>query len=56
MLILPIKKKWFDMIASGEKKEEYRNTSSYYMTRFAKVFGECAYGIVYPKCFETRFR
>ena len=53
MLILPIKKKWFDMIASGEKKEEYRNTSSYYMTRFAKVFGECAYGIVYPKCFET---
>ena len=24
MLILPIKKKWFDMILSGEKKEEYR--------------------------------
>ena len=24
MLVLPIKKKWFDMIASGEKKEEYR--------------------------------
>ena len=25
MLILPIKKKWFDMIASGEKTEEYTN-------------------------------
>ena len=24
MLTLPIKKKWFDMIKSGEKKEEYR--------------------------------
>lgn len=24
MLILPIKKKFFDMIKSGEKKEEYR--------------------------------
>ena len=23
MLVLPIKKKWFDMIVSGEKKEEY---------------------------------
>ena len=23
MLVLPIKKKWFDMILSGEKKEEY---------------------------------
>lgn len=25
MLTLPIKKKWFDMIKSGEKKEEYLN-------------------------------
>lgn len=24
MLTLPIKRMWFDMIASGEKKEEYR--------------------------------
>lgn len=24
MLTLPIKKKWFDMIVSGEKAEEYR--------------------------------
>ena len=24
MLTLPIKKQWYDMILSGEKKEEYR--------------------------------
>ena len=33
MLILPIKKKWFDMIRSGEKKEEYREIKSYYTSR-----------------------
>ena len=34
MLILPIKKKWFDMILSGEKKEEYREIKPYYDSRF----------------------
>ena len=34
MLILPIKKKWFDMIKSGEKKEEYRELKPYYDSRF----------------------
>ena len=33
MLILPIKKRWFDMILSGEKKEEYRDITPYYETR-----------------------
>ena len=37
MLILPIKKKWFDMILSGEKKEEYREIKKYYGVRFAKL-------------------
>lgn len=37
MLILPIKKKWFDMIASGEKLEEYREISEYYGSRFGKM-------------------
>ena len=37
MLTLPIKKKWFDMILSGEKKEEYREIKPYYMTRFANI-------------------
>ena len=37
MLTLPIKKKWCDMILSGEKKEEYRDIKPYYMTRFTNV-------------------
>lgn len=37
MLTLPIKKKWFDMIASGKKKEEYREITEYYITRFENV-------------------
>ena len=38
MLILPIKKKWFDMILSGEKKEEYRDIKPYYERRFYNYF------------------
>lgn len=43
MLILPIKKKWFDMILSGEKKEEYRDIKPYYMKRFRNLWGYPAY-------------
>lgn len=42
MLVLPIKKKWFDMILLGEKKEEYREIKPYYVSRFSKLF--CSYG------------
>jgi hypothetical protein len=38
MFILPIKKQWFDMIASGEKKEEYREIKPYYTSRIAKIW------------------
>ena len=34
MLTLPIKKKWYDMILSGEKKEEYREIKPYWDKRF----------------------
>ena len=34
ILHLTLKKKWFDMIASGEKKEEYRETKDYWCKRF----------------------
>ncbi len=33
-LHLTLKKKWFDMILSGEKKEEYRETKPYWKRRF----------------------
>jgi hypothetical protein len=32
-LHLNLKKKWFDMILSGEKKAEYRNITSYWLPR-----------------------
>lgn len=38
MLTLPIKKKWFDLILSGEKREEYRKLSPYYTSRFQNLF------------------
>jgi len=38
MLILPIKKKWYDMILSGVKKEEYREVKPYYQSRFKGIF------------------
>lgn len=36
ILFLSVKKKWFDMIASGEKKEEYREDKGYWRARFAE--------------------
>jgi len=33
ILNLTLKKKWFDMILSGEKKEEYREIKQYWETR-----------------------
>lgn len=33
ILHLTLKKKWFDMIASGEKKEEYREIKPYWTNR-----------------------
>lgn len=39
MLTLTIKKKWFDLILSGKKKEEYREIKEYYDNRFQNLFG-----------------
>lgn len=37
ILHLTLKKKWFDMIASGEKKEEYREVKKYWAIRFVAI-------------------
>ena len=37
MLVLPIKRKWFEMIACGEKKEEYREIKPYYDKRLGHL-------------------
>lgn len=39
MLTLPIKRKWLEMIRSGQKKEEYRSLSPYYAARFKRFLG-----------------
>lgn len=49
MLTLPIKKKWFDMILSGEKKEEYREIKPYYKSRLDDKY-------IYGEKFEVIFR
>jgi len=36
-LHLNLHRKWFDMILSGEKREEYRELSPYWKKRFVKV-------------------
>ena len=38
-LVLTLKKQWFDMILSGEKKEEYREKKPYWEKRFVNYFG-----------------
>lgn len=56
MLTLPIKKRWFDMILSGEKKEEYRNVTDYYTTRFRNVWGYPSYwGEPHPVRFRNGY-
>mgnify|MGYP003304236941 CR=1 FL=1 len=58
VLFLHLKKKWFDMIQSGEKLEEYREMSEYYISRFMDFssivsncarFVEMAYAATHPE-------
>ncbi len=44
ILHLTLKRKWFDMIASGEKKEEYRDIKPYWIQRlqaWGNAFDDC---------------
>ena len=38
-LTLTLKRKWFDMILSGVKTEEYREIKDYWTKRFVRHFG-----------------
>ena len=40
-LHLTLKKKWFDMILSGEKKHEYRELKPYWINRLAGNNDDC---------------
>ena len=46
ILHIPIKKKWFDMIKSGEKKEEYREITKHWCSRLVNGMGYRKYDIV----------
>jgi len=46
MLTLPIKREWFDMIASGTKKEEYRDITPYYEARLGKYMKQGLFRII----------
>lgn len=39
ILDLPLKAKWYEMIESGNKKEEYREIKKYWIGRLAKCGG-----------------
>ncbi len=60
MLVLPIKKKWYDLILSGEKKEEYREIKPYYTIRFRHLWqgsligGEAERKIVFRNGYFTK--
>lgn len=56
MLTLPIKKKWFDMILSGEKKEEYREIKPYYRSRFENLGLLDSYGLPLTNKVPVQFR
>lgn len=48
-LYLTLKRKWFDMIASGEKREEYREVKRYWNDRLMKDYDEVVFRNGYIK-------
>lgn len=42
VLDLILKGKWYDMIASGEKREEYREIKPYWNKRIMKCYKWCS--------------
>ena len=68
-LTLPLKKQWFDMIKSGEKKEEYRAFNEYWQKRLyesnditsnkwhlTRSFDKLVFNLGYPKVDDTERR
>ncbi len=49
ILHLTLKKKWFDMILSGEKKEEYREIKPYWDKRLNKSYSHIIFTNGYGK-------
>lgn len=69
VLTLPLKKKWFDLIKSGEKKEEYREINRYWIARLVAAmvpftgtvlsftnFDSLVFTLGYPKADDAKRR
>lgn len=57
VLHLTLKKKWFLMIASGEKKEEYREIKNYWMSRLCNLKEEVEHcGLDYKRFDIVEFK
>ena len=56
ILPLVLKRKWYDMIASGEKREEYREVKKYYATRLNNWHNKMwpGYAVVEFRCGYAR--
>lgn len=52
VLYLPLKAKWYDMIESGVKREEYRDISDYWMSRICVFSKNCRYN---RRCVSEKF-
>ena len=52
-LTLPLKKKWFDMIKAGIKKEEYRDIKPRYLQMFCET--TFAHGPIFMPVFSVDF-
>jgi len=58
-LHLNLQKKWFDMILAGEKAEEYRDITEYWIKRLQKDFDTITFSNGYAKNrpqFEIEFK
>lgn len=53
-LHLTLKKRWFDMISSGEKKEEYREIKPYWIKRFLPNYKK-AFFVSTGEYYETSY-
>jgi len=57
MLILPVKRKWFDLIKSGDKDHEYRLINEYWTKRLVgKTYSKVVITLGYPRRCDTEKR
>ena len=56
ILDLPLKAKWYEMIESGNKKEEYREIKKYWIGRLAKCGGRNSYEKTGFYCLSSTYK